>query len=248
VVWEADYKPFGEAGVNGKSTVVNNFRFAGQYYDEETGLHYNWHRYYDPKNGRYLTPDPIGLLGGINPYVYTLNNPINAIDPFGLDVFGINTGGSAFWGVGAGASSAVLFQSDGKTNRIGYVTTQEGGAGAGTGLFVNVVYGPYGTAIEDYANTSVSNSGNLGYGTYSWSFGENDKVFYEAGISPIPGEAVGLTHTTGQVIFAFEYSFGAADTFYGDLLFEHRKEISAFFNYLFGGLGYDIHDIVHNCK
>jgi RHS repeat-associated protein len=57
---------------------------AGQYYDAETGLHYNYHRYYDPSTGRYLTPDPIGLLGGINRFVYAGNNPINAVDPLGL--------------------------------------------------------------------------------------------------------------------------------------------------------------------
>ena len=42
------------------------------------------HRYYDPDTGKYITPDPIGLAGGINPFVYTLNNPINFIDPYGL--------------------------------------------------------------------------------------------------------------------------------------------------------------------
>ena len=84
VVWAADYTPFGGVNIT-VNTVENNLRFAGQYFDQETGLHYNYHRYYDPKTGRYLTPDPIGLLGGINPYVYTFNNPINKTDPYGLD-------------------------------------------------------------------------------------------------------------------------------------------------------------------
>jgi RHS repeat-associated protein len=56
----------------------------GQYYDEETGLHYNWNRYYDPSTGRYITPDPIGLAGGLNLFSYVQNNPINRIDPRGL--------------------------------------------------------------------------------------------------------------------------------------------------------------------
>ena len=83
VVWAAAYAPFGEARVYADE-ITNNLRFPGQYYDVETGLHYNWHRYYDPGTGRYLTPDPIGLAGGINPYVYVQNNPINLTDPLGL--------------------------------------------------------------------------------------------------------------------------------------------------------------------
>jgi RHS repeat-associated protein len=84
VAWEAEYKPFGQAKLNPNSKVENNFRFAGQYFDKETGLHYNYHRYYDPKTGRYLTPDPIGLNGGINLYSYVFNNSINLTDPLGL--------------------------------------------------------------------------------------------------------------------------------------------------------------------
>jgi RHS repeat-associated protein len=83
VVWKAAYRPFGVADI-AVDKITNNLRFAGQYYDAETGLHYNYHRYYDPSTGRYLTPDPIGLAGGINLYAYAGLNPINAFDPFGL--------------------------------------------------------------------------------------------------------------------------------------------------------------------
>ena len=83
VAWGAKYLSFGKAQIE-IETVENNLGFPGQYYDEETGLHYNWHRYYDPSTGRYLTPDPIGLAGGVNLFAYSLNNPINYLDPFGL--------------------------------------------------------------------------------------------------------------------------------------------------------------------
>jgi len=67
------------------NTVQPNMRLPGQYYDSESGLHYNYFRYYDPSTGRYITADPIGLLGGLNPYQYATANPLRFIDPYGLD-------------------------------------------------------------------------------------------------------------------------------------------------------------------
>ncbi|MFC1825691.1 RHS repeat-associated core domain-containing protein [Thermodesulfobacteriota bacterium] len=88
VAWSADYKPFGNVALTNEST-TNNLRFPGQYYDQETGLHYNYHRYYDPRTGRYITPDPIGLSGGLNLFLYSDVNPTNKIDPNGLSGYGI---------------------------------------------------------------------------------------------------------------------------------------------------------------
>ena len=67
-----------------KLDIENNLRFPGQYYDQETGYHHNYHRYYDPRTGRYITADPIGLEGGVNLYPYSLSNPVNKIDSLGL--------------------------------------------------------------------------------------------------------------------------------------------------------------------
>jgi RHS repeat-associated protein len=61
-----------------------NLRLPGQYYDDETGFHYNYFRTYDPSTGRYLESDPIGLAGGLNTYGYVDGNPLMYDDPFGL--------------------------------------------------------------------------------------------------------------------------------------------------------------------
>lgn len=85
VVWSATYDAFGKATVDASSTITSNLRFPGQYFDAETGLHYNWHWYYEPNTGRYVTEDPIGLGGeDINLYRYVYNNPGNWIDMSGL--------------------------------------------------------------------------------------------------------------------------------------------------------------------
>jgi RHS repeat-associated protein len=58
--------------------------FPGQYFDEETGLHYNYFRDYDPTTGRYLQPDPLGTTAGLNLYAYVAGNPIIRVDRNGL--------------------------------------------------------------------------------------------------------------------------------------------------------------------
>jgi RHS repeat-associated protein len=84
VVWSAYYKPFGAATVT-VSTIFNNLRFPGQYFDAETGLNYNYFRDYNPIIGRYVEADPIGIQQGDNHlYAYVENQPINQTDTLGL--------------------------------------------------------------------------------------------------------------------------------------------------------------------
>jgi RHS repeat-associated protein len=87
-MWTWDPDPFGQALPNenpaGQGIFKLNLRFSGQYYDVESGLHYNHHRDYDPATGRYLQSDPIGLTGGLNTYSYVNSRPHSATDPSGL--------------------------------------------------------------------------------------------------------------------------------------------------------------------
>lgn len=84
VVWRWDSDPFGTTPPNenpsGLGAFSYNLRFPGQYYDQETGLHYNYFRDYDPSTGRYVQSDPIGLDGGINTYAYVESDPLAFID------------------------------------------------------------------------------------------------------------------------------------------------------------------------
>ncbi|AZS49737.1 RHS repeat protein [Entomomonas moraniae] len=83
IAWSAKYKAYGSLAVAEIKDVEQPLRFQGQYHDFETGLYYNRNRYYAPDTGRYITPDPIKLAGGLNNYQYC-NNPIGWIDPLGL--------------------------------------------------------------------------------------------------------------------------------------------------------------------
>jgi RHS repeat-associated protein len=84
VLWSQRQKAFGEMVVDGSSTIVNNLRFPGQYFDAETLTHYNYFRDYDPSMGRYVQADPVRLFGGANLYAYVGGNPLSFVDPVGL--------------------------------------------------------------------------------------------------------------------------------------------------------------------
>jgi RHS repeat-associated protein len=91
--WPILNNPFGETAPNqdpdGNAVpFVLNLRFPGQYFDVETGLHYNYFRDYEPGTGRYVESDPIGLDGGVATYAYADDSPLSKIDYLGLKTCG----------------------------------------------------------------------------------------------------------------------------------------------------------------
>jgi RHS repeat-associated protein len=91
IVWQATYRAWGTIEALVVNQVEQNLRFQGQYFDDETGLHYNTFRYYDPEVGRFITQDPIGLLGGDNLYRYA-PSPVSWADAIGLTPCSIKYG------------------------------------------------------------------------------------------------------------------------------------------------------------
>lgn len=118
VVWASRLTAWGELAICEGEANDCPVRFPGQWYDEESGLHYNRNRYYDPKAGRYISPDPIGLLAGPNVYRYA-TNPVSWIDPLGLDPVQVDPNNINF--------SQRTVTCDGPKGANTYQTAMEGG-------------------------------------------------------------------------------------------------------------------------
>jgi RHS repeat-associated protein len=106
-VWKATYKVWGNVATEEwtgeyqhaqQLGETQNLRFQGQYYDIETGLHYNTFRFYDPDIGRFTSPDPISLDGGDNLYAYA-PNPVDWTDPLGWAPTPLNAPGYTTYGL-----------------------------------------------------------------------------------------------------------------------------------------------------
>jgi RHS repeat-associated protein len=131
VVWDGVFDPFGNPAP-GASLGLTNLRFPGQYFDAESNLHQNWVRSYDPRIGRYVQSDIIGLRGGINTYAYGASEPTTKTDPFGLWQITIQ-GGAGFGGrvtFGNNGGSGLF---DGQWNFGTY-----GGEGLGLSLDIDI--------------------------------------------------------------------------------------------------------------
>jgi RHS repeat-associated protein len=119
VAWSAQYRAWGQAKeaiseAAYRAGIRNPIRFQGQYFDEDTGLHYNRHRYYDPYSGRFLSKDPIGLGGGFSTHGYAAN-PTMWVDPLGLKAtarISSQSKGGRFSSADAAARAALLRYND----------------------------------------------------------------------------------------------------------------------------------------
>ncbi|RRD55641.1 RHS repeat-associated core domain-containing protein, partial [Comamonadaceae bacterium OH2545_COT-014] len=201
---------FGAAGIiQSQSTIEMNLRFPGQYFDQETNSHYNFHRDYKPNLGRYLQSDPIGLNGGVNWFAYVTAKPTKLLDDFGLIEWkGDYHARSAFIGFGGGWVDFDLTSEcvDGKKYKVRVVGR---GLGAGIGIPGVAAAETYGKVVlndrqikpnpiylngsfllHSFGYTIGKKTMGLSYVRVGWAVGETiSSTGFDAGISGMSGRA-----------------------------------------------------------
>ena len=181
VVEETDFDEFGVSEHPEKNHLLP-FGFAGGIQDWDTGLVHFGAREYDPQVGRWLSKDPLLFNGdSANLYGYTVNDPVNFVDPTGLSGIGITGGGSVETGIGTGGTASQT------GSGFGYFG---GGSESGWGGFT-------------YSGWYSSNPGNYVYGL---SGGVGSGVFYTNANSP--SQLAGFFNTTTYNLFLFTISIG----------------------------------------
>lgn len=175
IVWHVEYDEWGNLlNEDNPHNLEQKIRLPGQQYDDESGLCYNRHRYYEPLQGRYITQDPIGLEGGWNPYTYPLN-PIIIADPLGLSPTSFSTlFGPAMDGTFHGVDSVAYLPESERQSTLNDFSKMRGmynplseyvfGWGIGAPLVsLSAIFGPAASAGKIISNGSVSCLANFTY-------------------------------------------------------------------------------------
>jgi len=197
IVWKWESKPFGEDEATG--SISFNLRFPGQYFDSETGTHYNINRDYNPVTGRYIQSDPIGFDGGVNGFVYVGGSPILYIDPNGhfLIFAGVAITGAIPGVPGLNGQAGIFW--DYTTDKMGLYTAPgvSLGVDASAGGVAGVIYGD--TSLQKFQGSAWSaNVGILIFTMTSIYDMDDNWIGNAVGIDagPLPASAtIDFSHT-----------------------------------------------------